>query len=96
VNDARPLQYKAWPRPRDKMRHSATVAFRLLQATHILLLPQRIGHERTGRLGGTTMIVYRSFKRVRLLLHRYVVPGLCATAIALGGCALPSTTVPGS
>jgi len=32
------------------------------------------------------MIVSLSFKRVRRLLHRYVVPGLCASAIALGGC----------
>jgi hypothetical protein len=40
------------------------------------------------------MIVSLSFKRVRCLLHRYVVPGLCASAIALGGCAVPPTTAP--
>ncbi len=42
------------------------------------------------------MIVSLSFKRVRCLLHRYVVPGLCASAVALGGCALPATTAPPS
>ncbi len=37
------------------------------------------------------MIVCRSFKRVRRLLHRYVAPGLCASAIALGGCTEAAT-----
>jgi len=32
------------------------------------------------------------YKRVRCLLHRYVVPGLCASAIGLGDCAVPPTT----
>jgi hypothetical protein len=41
------------------------------------------------------MIVCLRFKRVQRLLHHYVVPGLCASALALGGCALPSTTAPG-
>ncbi len=40
------------------------------------------------------MIVCLRFKRVRRLLHRYAVPGLCASAIALGGCAVPATTAP--
>src|SRR5260370_18355358 len=40
------------------------------------------------------MIVSLSFKRVRRLLHRYVVPCLCASAITLGGCAVPATTAP--
>jgi len=40
------------------------------------------------------MIVSLSFKRVRRLLHRYVVPGLCASAITLEGCAVPATTAP--
>ncbi len=42
------------------------------------------------------MIVCLHFKRVRLLLHRYLVPGLCVSAIAFGGCALPATTAPSS
>ena len=40
------------------------------------------------------MIACLRFKRVRRLLHRYVEPGLYASAIALVGCALPSTTAP--
>jgi hypothetical protein len=32
------------------------------------------------------MIVCLRFKRVRLLLHRYVLPALCALTIGLGGC----------
>jgi hypothetical protein len=39
------------------------------------------------------MIDCLSFKRVWRLLHRYVVPGLCASAISLGGCAVRATTV---
>ena len=38
------------------------------------------------------MIDYLIFKR----LHRYLVPGLCASAIALGGCAVPAATAPPS
>ena len=40
------------------------------------------------------MIACLRFNRVLRLVHRYVVPGLCASAIALGGCALPATTAP--
>jgi len=40
------------------------------------------------------MIACLRFKRVRRLLHRYVVPGLCASAITLGGCAVHATTAP--
>ncbi len=40
------------------------------------------------------MIACLRFKRVRRLLHRYVVPGLCASAIALGGCVMPAITPP--
>lgn len=42
------------------------------------------------------MIHCLRFKRARLLVHCYVVPGLCASAIALAGCALPATTAPPS
>jgi hypothetical protein len=34
--------------------------------------------------------LYR-FKRARVLVHRYVVPALCAIAIGLGGCAATTT-----
>ncbi len=40
------------------------------------------------------MIACLRFNRVLRLVHRYVVPGLCASAIALGGCAVPATTAP--
>ena len=42
------------------------------------------------------MIACLRFKRVRRLFHCYVVPGLCASAITLGGCAVPATTAPPS
>ena len=42
------------------------------------------------------MIACLRFKRVRRLPHCYVAPGLCASAIALGGCAIPATTAPPS
>lgn len=40
------------------------------------------------------MIVCFRFKRVRRLLHRYVMPGLCAATIAFAGCVAQVVTTP--
>jgi hypothetical protein len=40
------------------------------------------------------MIVCLRFKRVRRLLHRYVVPAICAATTALAGCYAPAMAPP--
>ena len=50
--------------------------------------PQSRGH---GIAAGLTPPHHPRFKRARVLVHRYVVPALCAIALGLGGCSAAAT-----
>ncbi len=54
--------------------------------------PQSRGH---GIAAGPTLPHHPRFKRARVLVHRYVVPALCAIAFGLGGCSAAATAPSG-
>ncbi len=54
-----------------------------MQEKNGIACPQSSGH---GIAAGLTLPHHPRFKWARVLVHRYVVPALCAIAIGLGGC----------